>query len=263
MVASKGEHRSFKLEVSKYKLCEPVICNYQNLISIIIKISSEIGFADNSYIKWIESRYRPTPTIIEAAQALYKGHNVKDISGSDSGAKNLNETTDYINKIIDYSKNNNKKSICFLIVVPGSGKTLAGLNIGTSRQKYEEEEHAVFISGNGPLVIVLREALALDDKKNNEILLKDARRKSSVFIQNIHHFRDSAIKDVRSPVEKVAIFDEAQRAWDKNETEKFMRRKGLVLKESEAHFLISVMDRHDDWACIFCLIGGGQEIHKG
>lgn len=263
LISTNADLKSLDVDVSKDKLFKPICCNEYNLIYVIKEIAKNYGFEDKNYREWMESRYRPTPTIIEAAQALYKGHNVKDISRSDSGAKNLNETTDYINKLIDYSKKNNKKTICFLTGVPGSGKTLAGLNIGTSRQKYEEEEHAVFLAGNGPLVNVLREALARDDNEFNGTLLGEARRKSGVFIQNIHHFRDAAIKDKRAPIEKVVIFDEAQRAWDKDETEKFMDKRGINLEKSEPHFLISVMDRHSDWSCIICLIGGGQEIHRG
>ena len=254
LISTNRNERSLSIHINRDKVFEPICCNGFNLIYIIENISRDYGFEDIGYMKWIESRYRPTPTIIEAAQALYKGHNVKDISRSDSGAKNLNETTDYINGVIDDSKKNRKKSICFLTGVPGAGKTLAGLNIGASRQKYEEEEHAVFLSGNGPLVSVLREALARDDNEYNGTLLSEARRKSSVFIQNIHHFRDAAIRDERAPIEKVVIFDEAQRAWNKKETERFMKERGVELEQSEPHFLISVMDRHEDWACIVCLI---------
>lgn len=126
----------------------------------------------------------PTPTIIEAAQALYLGHNVEDISRNDASAKNLNQTTKAINKIIDYSKANNRNSICFITGVPGAGKTLAGLNIAVERQKIAEDEHAVFLSGNGPLVDVLQEALARDDAKRNNISRKEASRKVKEFILN-------------------------------------------------------------------------------
>lgn len=125
----------------------------------------------------------PTPTIIEAAQALYLGHNVEDISRNDASAKNLNQTTKAINKIIDYSKAHNRKSICFITGVPGAGKTLAGLNIALERQKIAEDEHAVFLSGNGPLVDVLQEALARDDAKRNNISRKEASRKVKEFIK--------------------------------------------------------------------------------
>ncbi|MDI9475599.1 MAG: DUF2075 domain-containing protein [Natronincolaceae bacterium] len=263
LISTDGDERPLDLYINKDMLFKPICCNEFNLVHAIKEISGKYGFEDGEYLGWMESRYRPTPTIIEAAQALYRGHNVKEISRSDAGAKNLSETTGYINKVIDYSKNNGKKTICFLTGVPGSGKTLAGLNIGASRQKYEEDEHTVFLSGNGPLVSVLREALARDDNESNGTPLNEAKRRASVFIQNIHHFRDAAIKDDRAPIEKVAIFDEAQRAWNKKQTERFMRDRGIELGKSEPQFLISVMDRHKDWACIVCLVGGGQEIHRG
>ena len=207
----------------------------------------------------------PTPTIIEAAQALYLGHNVEDISRNDASAKNLNQTTKAINKIIDYSKANNRKSICFITGVPGAGKTLAGLNIAVERQKIAEDEHAVFLSGNGPLVDVLQEALARDDAKRNHISRKEASRKVKEFIQIIHHFRDDAISVDTPPVEKVAIFDEAQRAWDEQNLTDFMKKKKHIedFNMSEPEFLISILNRHNDWATIICLIGGGQEINKG
>lgn len=198
LIATEADSRSLVIYISDDKLFEPICCNKHDFMEVIEEISGIYGFEDNNYSVWLESRYRPTPTIIEAAQALYKGHNVKEISRSDAGAKNLNETTDYINSVIDDSKKRNKKTILFLTGVPGSGKTLAGLNIGTSRQKYKEEEHAVFLSGNGPLVIVLREALARDDNKSNGTPLGVARRRSGVFIQNIHHFRDEALKVKRA-----------------------------------------------------------------
>jgi len=207
----------------------------------------------------------PTPTIIEAAQALYLGHNVEDISRNDASAKNLNQTTKAINKIIDYSKAHNRKSICFITGVPGAGKTLAGLNIAVERQKIAEDEHAVFLSGNGPLVDVLQEALARDDAKRNHISRKEAFRKVKEFIQIIHHFRDDAISVDTPPVEKVAIFDEAQRAWDEQNLTDFMKKKKHIedFNMSEPEFLISILNRHNDWATIVCLIGGGQEINKG
>lgn len=207
----------------------------------------------------------PTPTIIEAAQALYLGHNVEDISRNDASAKNLNQTTKAVNKIIDYSKANNRKSICFITGVPGAGKTLAGLNIAVERQKISEDEHAVFLSGNGPLVDVLQEALARDDAKRNHISRKEAFRKVKEFIQIIHHFRDDAISVDTPPVEKVAIFDEAQRAWDEQNLIDFMKKKKHIedFNMSEPEFLISILNRHNDWATIICLIGGGQEINKG
>lgn len=241
------------------------MCNGNNLSNYIESVCERYKRSGFEASKWMNSIYMPTPTIIEAAQALYSGHNVEDISRNDASAINLNQTTQAINEIIDYSKTNKRKSICFITGVPGAGKTLAGLNIAVERQKTDNNEHAVFLSGNGPLVDVLQEALARDDVKRNKVKKTDALRKSKEFIQIIHHFRDDAIAVESAPFEKVTIFDEAQRAWDEANLADFMKRKKgkLDFNMSEPEFLISVMDRHKDWATIVCLIGGGQEINKG
>ena len=217
---------------------------------------------------WLASGYCPTLTIIEAAETLYQGHDVSEISRSDAG-DNLQDTERRIGKIIDVSKRDKRKAICFITGVPGAGKTLAGLNIATTRKCYEDE-HAVFLSGNGPLVMVLQEALARDQvARNQSIGIKskksDALRETKSFIQNIHHFRDHYLKDVKAPFERVVVFDEAQRAWTEEQATKFMRKKGSDnnFNQSEPEFLIRVMDRHPDWCTIICLIGGGQEIRIG
>ena len=219
---------------------------------------------------WENSIYKPTPTIVEAAQALYKGHNVKEITRSDSGAINLSKTADCINRIVESAKNKKRKSICFVTGVPGAGKTLAGLNIANERMNADEDEHAVFLSGNGPLVQVLREALTRDEvltakKTGKHVTKKQAAIKANAFIQNIHNFRDEYLNDKNAPVEKVVVFDEAQRAWTKKQTSSFMKRKKGIdnFEMSEPEFLIDVMNRHSDWCTIICLIGGGQEINTG
>ncbi|MFV8322109.1 DUF2075 domain-containing protein [Flavobacterium sp. LS2R12] len=252
-------------------LHETIYANSSNLSEVInaaLLHFEETETIDIEY--WENSIYKPTPTIIEAATALYKKHNVNEISRSDSGKENLSKTSDCISHIIDFSKDNNRKSICFITGVPGAGKTLAGLNIANLRSNYKEDEHAVFLSGNGPLVDVLREALARDKvitaKENGESLTKDiAKSQVKSFIQNIHHFRDASIKDEKPPIERVTIFDEAQRAWTKEKASSFMKKnKGNHdFNKSEPEFLIEVMDRHQDWCTVVCLIGGGQEINTG
>jgi len=214
---------------------------------------------------WSRSGYHPTPTIVEAAQALYRDHDVRDISRSDASAQNLSHTSDCISQIIENSKQSGRKSICFVTGVPGAGKTLAGLNIATSRSKAHSDEHAVFLSGNGPLVDVLREALARDQSVREGIKKSEATRRVQSFVQNIHHFRDEALKSDNPPIEKVVVFDEAQRAWDHAKAADFMQRKrGFAgFDMSEPAFLVSVMNRHNDWCVIVCLIGGGQEINTG
>ena len=212
---------------------------------------------------WLDSGYQPTPSIVEAAQALYQQHGVEEIARSDAG--NLGATTDCIANIIETSKASKRKSICIVTGVPGAGKTLAGLNVATKRAQEHSDEHAVFLSGNGPLVAVLREALARDEVARLGSSKKDAARKVASFIQNIHHFRDEAVRDPSPPWERVVVFDEAQRAWTRDQATKFMRTKRGFddFNMSEPEFLISVMDRHTDWCVVICLVGGGQEINTG
>ncbi len=255
-------------EKFKDEIFFPVKSNKDNLREIIDTVYQKYKSSTINAIKWENSLYKPTPTIIEAAQALYQGHDVKEISRSDSGAINLVKTAQAINDIIEKSKKDKIKSICFVTGVPGAGKTLAGLNLANERHKFgDEEEHAVFLSGNGPLVDVLREALARNNLENSteRITKSEALQKAKSFIQNIHHFRDDSISVDSAPIEKVVVFDEAQRAWNKEKTTSFMKmKKGIPdFEMSEPEFLISVMDRHSDWAVIICLIGGGQEINTG
>jgi hypothetical protein len=214
---------------------------------------------------WVQSNYKPTPTIVEAAQALYRDHDVSEISRSDASAKNLSETADEIAQIINFAKANGEKAICFVTGVPGAGKTLAGLSVTTSQMNHAEDEHAVFLSGNGPLVKVLREALAKDLNEREGIAMGEARRRTKTFVQNIHHFRDDSLETDSPPPDRVVVFDEAQRAWDHHHTVKFMRqKKGQPdFDASEPEFLIEVLDRHEDWCVIVALVGGGQEINSG
>ncbi len=249
----------------------PIKANKNNFIDIILEVENQLQMpAEVDAIQWFSSIYKPTPTIIQAAQALYKGHSVKEISRSDAGTINLGATTATIADIIDDAKYNQKKSICFVTGVPGAGKTLAGLNIANERHNIDQGEHAVFLSGNGPLVDVLQEALARNEvaeKKGTYDALTKAQSltKTKAFIQNIHHFRDDALQTEKPPIEHVAVFDEAQRAWTEAKATAFMAtKKGIAnFNMSEPEFLISTLDRHPDWATIVCLIGGGQEINTG
>ena len=265
LVSTEAAEEWQEIKEIRKNILETHCCNELNIHNYIQEIVENYNKNEFNPIEWVNSIYMPTPTIIQAAQVLYNGHNVKDISRNDASAINLNKTTEEINEIIDNSKVNNRKSICFITGVPGAGKTLAGLNIAIERQKIDKGEHAVFLSGNGPLVDVLREALARDDVERNKTTKKDSLRKAEEFIQKMHHFRDDAISTNEAPFERVVIFDEAQRAWDKENLKDFMgRKKGIKNFEmSEPDFLISILDRHKDWAVIICLVGGGQEINKG
>lgn len=258
------------VQKNEYNCCSDgiynaILCNENNIGDNIHNILLQVRDKTLSGRTWIDSRYAPTPTIIEAAQSLYRNHGVDDISRNDAGAKNLTITTKAISNIIEDCKKNNRKAICFVTGVPGAGKTLAGLNIANERHHFDEDEHAVFLSGNGPLVDVLQNALAIDRAKREKITKSNALRETKAFIQIIHKFRDEALTTSYAPVEKVAIFDEAQRAWNKESLTDFMKRKKGIpeLNQSEPEFLISIMDRHEDWAVIICLVGGGQEIYNG
>ncbi len=269
IVSTNAETVPFSIKEVNH-IIEPLKCNANNIKEAIKIVESRYDEPEFDYLLWENSEYLPTPTIIEAAQALYQGHNVHDITRSDAGAENLTITTNEINKIIEYSKQNSQKSICFVTGVPGAGKTLVGLNIAIERSDALAGEHAVFLSGNYPLVTVLQEALARDkvsqgNESGNKISKGDALRETSAFIQIIHKYRDSFVDNENKPAERVAIFDEAQRAWTKAQISQFMKTKKGILNfdYSEPEFLISTMDRHEDWAVVICLVGGGQEINSG
>ncbi len=218
---------------------------------------------------WAAGAYRPTPNIIEAAEALYAGHDVAEISRSEAGAENLSRTAMAVEAVVTHMRATGGKAICFVTGVPGAGKTLAGLNIACGRLARGIGEDATFLSGNGPLVDVLREALRRDGRRRAAVKGTEAQhmadRSPDKFIQNVHHFRDEYLEPHHIPSEHVVIFDEAQRAWDQAMTSDFMRRKRgqSGFHQSEPAFLLSVMDRRPDWCVVVCLIGEGQEINRG
>jgi len=249
----------------------PIKCHEGLLGQVIADV---LRFAQGKEInptEWEGGRYQPTPTIVEAARALYGGHSVSEISRSDASAINLSQTSDVISEVIRVSRDESVKSICFVTGVPGSGKTLVGLNIATKHIDKENDLYSVFLSGNGPLVAILREALARDrvargKAREPKISKGEAMREVKLFIQNVHSFRDECLIDpLRAPIEHVALFDEAQRAWDLHQTASFMKQKRRTpdFTKSEPEFLISCLDRHPDWAVVVCLVGGGQEINTG
>lgn len=272
------------------QIVRPILSNGDNIADIIRRSVSIFPSNQIDNYLWSISRYAPTPTIIEAAQALYKNHSVKDISRSD--ADNLTDTSDYIFRVIEQAKVEQNKVICFVTGVPGAGKTLVGLNIST-QSAGKEGANAVYLSGNGPLVNILVEALTRDKvrqlkEQGEKCTKKEVVQEVKSFIQNVHHFRDACLEGTiiedgkivadldyfrseknrdksYAPIDHIAIFDEAQRAWTKDMTANFMSRKknrpGFPYSEPE--FLISCMDRHNDWALIVCLVGGGQEINTG
>jgi len=265
-----GRTEFSNISVPEAKVFIPVLTNGTDLGAIIASVLKLLPLVPIDSTVWEHSGYKPTPTIIEATLALYNGHSVADISRSDAGAINLSQTSATVASIIENTQTRNEKAIVFVTGVPGAGKTLVGLNIATTHINPADELYSVYLSGNGPLVAILQEALARDKVRkaheSGERIKKGlARSEVKAFIQNIHHFRDEGLISDEAPIEHVALFDEAQRAWDKPQTVSFMRKKKNQpeFDQSEPEFLISCMDRHQNWSVIVCLVGGGQEINTG
>lgn len=257
----KSRENVFKREVSSVQ--QTIFSNSSNLNAIITTILKVFADEEIDFQKWNNSTYTPTPTIIEAATSLYAGMDVKEISRSHSGEENLTRTSDAVINAIKEAQTTKSKIICFITGVPGAGKTLAGLNIvHNSSFKTNEKDLGVFLSGNSPLVKVLSEALARDCSKREGITKKEASRKVSTFIHNVHQFIDAYYEDKKIlPVDNVLIYDEAQRAWTK-EYKYFKSKK--TINASEPEILLSIMDRFtNSWAVIIALVGGGQEINTG
>lgn len=273
LVATEARPTQFVVRMTPQndRLLEPICSTVAQLAQVFREVLAFAAAPDINAHNWEQGRYCPTPTIVEAATALYAGHNVEDISRSDAGATNLRDTSRAIAETIRQARDRREKAICFVTGVPGAGKTLVGLDIATQHFKPDDELYSVFLSGNGPLVAILREALARDKVQRDRdagkrTKLGASRSEVKAFIQNVHHFRDECLLDPsRAPVEHVALFDEAQRAWNLEQTASFMRRKKgrADFHMSEPEFLISCLDRQPDWAVIVCLVGGGQEINTG
>lgn len=210
---------------------------------------------------WNEGQYRPVPTIVEAAKLLYAGHRVEEIAHSAASDENLQKTANRIIEIASIAKANSKKVICFITGIPGSGKTLAGLNVvHDERIKTELRTTAAYLSGNSPLVEVLREALARDRHERTEELLRETRRIVRTEIQHLMDYVREYIAEHpdHTPPENVIVFDEAQRAWDAAYGKQKFNRAA-----SEPTLFLEIMNRCPDWALIVALVGGGQEINSG
>lgn len=306
LIATKHKGSSSKIQMSVYddRIVNPLISGESGITDVISAVLNQFNNESPVNEDWLISPYAPTPTIIEAARTLYESHSVEDITRHEADRVTTDKTIAYILEVIKKSKANREKSICFVTGVPGAGKTLVGLDVAV-KQTYQdsdqplEDEGAVYLSGNGPLVAVLNEALARDnyskckDRGENK-KLSDSRREVGKFIQIIHRYRDNMLAKIKNPVENgileidpqkaikqqnagygevehVAIFDEAQRSWTHKRLADYLKRGGTYGNKlkvpnfpmSEASFLIWALDQREDWATIVCLVGGGQEINTG
>ena len=306
LVATNYSGSSDEVKMSAYddKVVNPLVTGQNGMVGLIAAVLNKYPYESPVNPDWIISPYAPTPTIIEAAKSLYENHSVENITRHEADKVSTDRTINYILEVIKQSKENQQKSICFVTGVPGAGKTLVGLDVAI-KQTYQgqkepvKDEGAVYLSGNGPLVAVLNEALAQDNYKRcrEEGISKkltDSRREVSKSIQMIHRYRDNMLAKIKNPVENgvleidpakavrmeeagfgevehVAIFDEAQRSWTHKRLADYLKRGGTYGNKlkvpnfpvSEAAFLIWSLDQREDWATIVCLVGGGQEINTG
>ena len=306
LVATNYANRSTSIQMSVYDdmVINPLITGKTGISALIQNVLNKFPNETPVHNDWIISPYAPTPTIVEAAKTLYESHSVENITRHEADKVSTDTTIKYILDVIQRSKTNGEKSICFVTGVPGAGKTLVGLDVAV-KQTYQgndapvEDEGAVYLSGNGPLVAVLTEALAKDNHqkcrdRNEKKNLSDSRREVGKFIQIIHRYRDNMLAKIKNPVENgvleidpekavklaesgygevehVAIFDEAQRSWTHKRLADYLKRGGTYGNKlkvpnfplSEAAFLIWSLDQREDWATIVCLVGGGQEINTG
>lgn len=299
LIATKAEIRE-KQEISSHyedNIYHPIKTNTEELgktIKELLNFDIPQTHYEYALINWTKGRYAPTPTIVEAAKALYLHHKVEDITKHEAEGAQLDKTTDCCLRIIKETKERKGKSILFVTGVPGAGKTLVGLNVAIKQSEHDggSSDKAVYLSGNGPLVEVLTEALARDkviqEKQNGKkkYTKKKAQREVKQFIQIIHRYRDQILSKTKvvngelkfdenaelpdkyagfAEVENIAIFDEAQRSWDREHLSKWLKRKKKYdgFSMSEGEFLIWSLDQRPDWAVIICLVGGGQEINTG
>lgn len=250
------------------KVFDVTVVMPKDIASLVKKAREEYrSEPDINALKWVKSRYSPIPTIIEAANIMYRDHNVADI-GTARDSRMLKNTVDSISSIIEESITEKRKSVCFLTGIPGSGKTLVGLNLVAKRRELDDTDdkrRTLFLSGNKALVDVLQESLAQDDYRRNKgegTTKGQARQKSASFIQHMMKHRDDFLRNPdRKMVEDVIVLDEAQRVWTSNKFSHHLKsRHGTGMSEPE--FVLDMLASHREWAVLVCLMGNGQEIKK-
>jgi hypothetical protein len=246
------------------RLIEPCqVCNKDDVAERLVdacELSAAQGGPQVDPDTWNRGRFRPVPSIVRAAVALYSDMNVFEIGHSCAAREDLNTTTQAILTAVEQAQRYGEKVICFVTGVPGAGKTLVGLN---AVHAPSIRDVGSFLSGNGPLVRVIQEALVRDVTRRISEHAPKNRRQAELevraFVHSVHRFADEYYReDKKQPAQKVVIFDEAQRAWDSAQNKKKKRPE-----VSEAQMMLEIMDRHDDWAVLIALIGGGQEINSG
>jgi hypothetical protein len=216
---------------------------FRDVVTIISpdKIASMLdGEADSDPIdlaQWLEGDYAPLPTLIAAAKMIFSNERLPAIKRAESYG--VAKAVQRLKEIVKNSELNSERALAFVSGVPGAGKTLVGLQF--VYEESDQDSQAIFLSGNGPLVEVLRDAL-----------------KSKAFVSDLHAYIKSYGTTSKIPKQHIIVFDEAQRAWDSSN---MLLKKGVSASEPE--LLIGIGEKIPNWTALVGLIGHGQEIHTG
>jgi hypothetical protein len=242
-------------QLAAYWICKVIQSPWAHIPNILLNIARNSGAQADANL-WDASAYHPVPSIIDAAMALRSGLSIREIAHSEASEHEIEMVRNAIQRIVDDARAANRHAICFLTGVPGSGKTLIGLALAHSRENSANAIH--FMSGNGPLVKVLQHLFTQESRKAGANV-SQARTEARTLIENVHVFaRNYTDEDQRCPSNHAIIFDEAQRAWNRNQNRRKFNRD-----YSEPDMLLRIMERHEDWAAVIALVGGGQEINDG
>lgn len=263
LVATEAPPASFDPPLFWHAVSPVLRSNNAQLGTLIAAVQSGIGLPGKALnaTAWEAAPYRPVPTVLEAATLLYRRNSVAEIAAARADAPNLTRTAAAIERVIARARSESLNVVVFVTGIPGAGKTLCGLNVvfGALRS-----HGAAFLSGNVPLVTVLREALARDAAPSGGRMLTQARRKAQTALQNVHRFLEHyVVHGDHVPEARVIVFDEAQRAWNEAQATRNTQRRVSRLSMSEPGHALEIMGRHEEWSVIVALIGGGQEINTG
>lgn len=243
---------------------EPLVCGHATLGEALRWVRAEIPPAATplNHAAWLDGAYRPVPTIVEAATMLYARNGVAEIASTRADAPNLTRTAQAIARAVAAAQDGQAKRVVFVTGIPGAGKTLCGLNAVFAAGA---GGRSAFLTGNVPLVTVLRAALAQDAVERRECSRPEAERRVKERLQNVHRFLEDNATDParRAPPDRLIVFDEAQRAWNEAKSRIGTRNKPSRLTMSEPAHTLEIMGRHDGWAVVVALIGNGQEINTG
>ena len=264
LVATSAENSLEQPQYSTDMAPYPLACvNFDGLTNGINRVFSKLSKLSDTPIvldDWNHSSYKPTPWIVEAAREIFNQNDIREIRAAES--HNLDETVACVIELIDFCQQNQKHGIAFITGAPGSGKTLAGLQVVHSIRALDSnnEALAVFLSGNRPLVEVIRESLSIDAATHGQSK-KEMSRIAATFVQHAYQFRDHHVKEVSQiPEEHVILFDEAQRAWDAKQVGS---KTNMDIPRSEPELFLDIMGRRSDWSVIIAVVGSGQEINRG